>query len=59
MDKINITKTAWAPSFGMPTGYPCARARALGAGAVAKDVAAVIGVRTDVWGSPAWRPLTS
>lgn len=61
MEKLNITETAWTPSFGMPAGHPCARTRALGAaaGLVAKDAAAIVCVKAAFWGSPAWRPLTS
>jgi len=56
-----MTMTAWTPSFGMPTlGHTCARLRALGAGVVAVqgDAAAIVRVKGDFPGSPAWSPST-
>jgi hypothetical protein len=60
MENITITTTAWTPSIGMSTlGRPCAYTRALGAGVVAVQDAAIVRVKGAFPGSPAWRPPTS
>lgn len=61
MENTTMTMTAWTPSFGMSTlGHTCARLRALGAGVVAVqgDAAAIVRVKGDFPGSPAWSPST-
>lgn len=58
MEKYTNTMTAWTPSFGMSTlGRPCAHTRVLGAGVVAvQGDAAIVRIKGDVPGSPAWSP---
>ncbi|MFC7362287.1 hypothetical protein [Nocardioides astragali] len=59
MEIYTKTMTAWTPSFGMPTlGRPCAHSRVLGAGVVAVqgDAAAIVRIKGDFPGSPAWSP---
>ena len=58
MENFTMTMTAWTPSFGMSTlGRPCAHTRALGAGVVAaQDAAAIVRIKGDFPGSPAWSP---
>ena len=59
MENYTKTMTAWTPSFGMSTlGRPCAHLRAFGAGVVAVqgDAAAIVRVKGDFPGSPAWSP---
>ena len=58
MENYTKTMTAWTPSFGMSTlGRPCAHTRAFGAGVVAvQDAAAIVRIKGDFSGSPAWSP---
>ena len=57
MENFTMTMTAWTPSFGMSTlGRPCAHTRALGAGVVAVQDAAIVRIKGDFPGSPAWSP---
>jgi hypothetical protein len=59
MENYTKTMTAWTPSFGMSTlGHTCARLRAFGAAMVAVqgDVAAIVRIKGDFPGSPAWSP---
>ena len=59
MEIYTKTVTAWTPSFGMSTlGRPCAHSRVLGAGVVAVqgDAAAIVRIKGDFPGSPAWSP---
>ncbi|GAA1937231.1 hypothetical protein [Nocardioides hwasunensis] len=59
MENYTKTMTAWTPSFGMSTlGRPCAHVRALGAVrlAVQGDAAAIVRIKGDFPGSPAWSP---
>ena len=61
MENYTKTMTAWTPSFGMSTlGRPCAHARVLGAAVVAAQVvqgdAAIVRIKGDFPGSPAWSP---
>ena len=59
MENYTMTMTAWTLSFGMSTlGRPCAQTRALGAGVVAVqgDAAAIVRIKGDFPGSPAWSP---
>ena len=59
MENNTMTTTAWTPSVGMSTlGRPCAHLRAFGAGVVAVqgDAAAIVRVKGDFPGSPAWSP---
>jgi hypothetical protein len=59
MENYTKTMTAWTPSFGMSTlGRPCAHTRALGAGVVAVQDAAIVRIKGDFPGSPAWSPST-
>ena len=59
MENYTTTMTAWTPSFGMYTlGRPCAHTRALGAGVVAVQDAAIVRIKGDFPGSPAWSPST-
>ncbi len=59
MENNTMTMTAWTPSFGMSTlGRPCAHTRALGAGVVAVQDAAIVRIKGDFPGSPAWSPST-
>ncbi len=57
MENYTKTMTAWTPSFGMSAlGRPCAH-RASGAGVVAvQGDAAIVRIKGDFPGSPAWRP---
>ena len=59
MENFTMTMTAWTPSLGMSTlGRPCAHTRVLGAGSVAVqgDAAAIVRIKGDFPGSPAWSP---
>ncbi|RYB92941.1 hypothetical protein EUA93_00370 [Nocardioides oleivorans] len=59
MENTTMTMTAWTPSFGMSIlGHTCARLRAFGAGVVAAQgaTAAIVRVKGDFPGSPAWSP---
>lgn len=60
MENNTTTMTAWTPSFGMSTlGRPCAHQRAFGAVVVAaQGDAAIVRVKGDFPGSPAWSPST-
>ena len=59
MANYTMTMTAWTPSFGMSTlGRPCAHTRAFGAGVVAVQDAAIVRIKGDFPGSPAWSPST-
>ena len=59
MENYTKTMTAWTPSFGMSTlGRPCAHTRALGLGVVAVQDAAIVRIKGDFPGSPAWSPST-
>jgi hypothetical protein len=59
MENYTKTMTAWTPSFGMSTlGRPCAHTRAFGAGVVAVQDAAIVRIKGDFPGSPAWSPST-
>ena len=60
MENYTKTMTAWTPSFGMPTlGRPCAHTRAFGAGVVVvQGDAAIVRIKGDFPGSPAWSPST-
>ena len=60
MENYTKTMTAWTPSFGMSIlGRPCAHTRAFGAGVVAVQDAAIVRIKGDFPGSPAWSPPTS
>ncbi|MDT0188498.1 hypothetical protein Q9S36_50750 [Microbacterium sp. ARD31] len=58
MEKYTNTMTAWTPSFGMSLlGRPCAHTRAFGAAVVAvQGDAAIVRIKGDFPGSPAWSP---
>ena len=61
MENYTMTMTAWTPSLGMSTlGRPCAHLRAFGAGvaAVQGDAAAIVRIKGDFPGTPAWSPST-
>ena len=60
MENYTKTMTAWTPSFGMSIlGRPCAHTRALGAVvAVQGDAAAIVRIKGDFPGPPAWSPST-
>ena len=60
MENYTKTMTAWTPSFGMSVlGRPCAHVRAFGAGVVAvQGDAAIVRIKGDFPGSPAWSPST-
>jgi len=59
MENYTKTMTAWTPSFGMSIlGRPCAHTRAFGAGVVAVQDAAIVRIKGDFPGSPAWSPST-
>ena len=60
MENYTKTMTAWTPSFGMSIlGRPCAHTRAFGAAVVAvQDDAAIVRIKGDFPGSPAWSPST-
>ena len=59
MENYTKTMTAWTPSFGMSTlGRPCAHDRAPSALVwwLSRDAAAIVRVKGDFPGSPAWSP---
>ncbi len=58
MEIYTKTMTAWTPSFGMSLlGRPCAHTRAFGAAVVAvQGDAAIVRIKGDFPGSPAWSP---
>ena len=60
MENNTMTMTAWTPSLGTSIlGRPCAHTRAFGAGVVAvQGDAAIVRVKGDFPGSPAWSPST-
>ena len=59
MENYTKTMTAWTPSFGMSTlGRPCAHMRASSALAwwLSRATLAIVRIKGDFPGSPAWSP---